>query len=623
WIIPIPQILEIRSLVPQPSPDPTSKSARTFIIRTRRRDYTLVAPTPESFRRWTFLLCRLSNTSAQNPEDENWEGQSEFGGEESDDDDGRTQVQGYGMGMEKLVRMGVEGLGGESGPSAGGADLRHQRRRSVMSVRSSMGGSTIIGGIPPTLNANHPSKERLSIWHRALGELTQVDPEAGAMVFSVAIASNGSGGVERGLGALVKSGGFPALRRRSSVASMSGASRGGEDILFKYNNGADVPPVPELPAGVRDRSGSGGVGQRAPSREAEREIEERSPPGDSPPMREQPPRGVAPNDVASVHSSQRDVDGHSVHSGDGLPQRKKSLVRERMMNGGIGLIRQDSVGPGGLKSPGAVNPAMEELMQLESELRGLSRIPTSGVGVETPVRMSPQGVEVNEPREENLKIKPAGSREMLNAPRSPPTPPDAGPAEVLQHFRPQEMNRTSLLSDTSIAEYGFAKPLAPDTHHVPKALTPINESRAPTRESESRSHHSHNQQPPPELSTSPELHAQLQHACDAIIRLTGRLLGSTDGITSPQSLLSQPQKSKTYPSPQFYTRFATQAIPHHARIIHDYVETYVAELESTRTRQRSYTNDSTDAHMDQYMQGRVAGIWKRVDVVGGVRGAFS
>ncbi|KAJ3146349.1 Cytoplasmic dynein 2 heavy chain 1 [Geranomyces michiganensis] len=59
WIIPASSILSVRSLIQHPAPMPTAKKARTFIIRTRGRDYTLCAPTPEEFRRWTFLLSRL------------------------------------------------------------------------------------------------------------------------------------------------------------------------------------------------------------------------------------------------------------------------------------------------------------------------------------------------------------------------------------------------------------------------------------------------------------------------------------------------------------------------------------------------------------------------------------
>ncbi|KAJ3150153.1 hypothetical protein HDU89_003241 [Geranomyces variabilis] len=59
WIIPTSSILSVRSLIQHPAPMPNAKKARTFIIRTRRRDYTLCAPTPEEFRRWTFLLSRL------------------------------------------------------------------------------------------------------------------------------------------------------------------------------------------------------------------------------------------------------------------------------------------------------------------------------------------------------------------------------------------------------------------------------------------------------------------------------------------------------------------------------------------------------------------------------------
>ncbi|KAJ3030002.1 hypothetical protein HDV00_009316 [Rhizophlyctis rosea] len=587
WIIPTPQILEIRSLVPQPSPDPNTKSARTFIIRTRRRDYTLVAPSAEAFRRWTFLLCRLSNNSVNNGgEDEDFEGDGGFDGEESDDEQ-FTQVQGYGMGMEKLVRMGVEGLGGGDGAGPSGESSRHARRRSVASMRSSIGGSTLVGGIPPSVNLHHPSRERLATWHRALQELVQVDPDAAGMAFSVAIAPNGGGGVERGLGALVRSG--VGVRRRSSVASLGGGMRGVDDVLFKYNGGQEVPPVPELPAGVRGRAAS----NVTTVRERESPVEGRGGYGGA-------------GDVGSIHSG---ADGHSLHSGDG-PKRQKSLVRERMMNGGIGLSRQDSV-VGNAPAKGMVNPAMEELMQLESELRGLTRIPTTGVGVETAMRSSPPGVEVEE--EEDRAVTPK-ALPPTETPRMPPTPPDAGPRDLIDKLAPapdaNKPFRASVLSDTSVAEYGYAKPLDLDPVQVPHPVTPTGNHRAPTRED--------NQRPQTSNSSphSAQLHAPLHHACDAIIRLVHRLTGQVDDESSSSS-------TKTYPSPQFYHRFATHAIPHHANVVREYVASYIADLEATHngSRGRKNTGDSDD-QIDAYMAERVNGIWKRVDVLEDVLGEW-
>lgn len=60
WIIPTSHIISIRSIVRQPPSDPNTKKARTFIVRTRLRDYTLLAPTADEFRRWTFLLSRVA-----------------------------------------------------------------------------------------------------------------------------------------------------------------------------------------------------------------------------------------------------------------------------------------------------------------------------------------------------------------------------------------------------------------------------------------------------------------------------------------------------------------------------------------------------------------------------------
>ncbi|KAJ3019898.1 hypothetical protein HKX48_001622 [Thoreauomyces humboldtii] len=60
FTIPTSSILSVRSVVQQPSPTPNAKKSRTFIIRTKFRDYTLCAPTADDFRRWTYLLSRFS-----------------------------------------------------------------------------------------------------------------------------------------------------------------------------------------------------------------------------------------------------------------------------------------------------------------------------------------------------------------------------------------------------------------------------------------------------------------------------------------------------------------------------------------------------------------------------------
>ncbi|KAJ3110676.1 hypothetical protein HK098_000450, partial [Nowakowskiella sp. JEL0407] len=60
WIVPTSEMESVRAIVPQPPQDPESLDARTFLIRTQKRDYVLRAPNGAEFRRWTFLLTRMS-----------------------------------------------------------------------------------------------------------------------------------------------------------------------------------------------------------------------------------------------------------------------------------------------------------------------------------------------------------------------------------------------------------------------------------------------------------------------------------------------------------------------------------------------------------------------------------
>ncbi|KAJ3176375.1 hypothetical protein HDU87_005243 [Geranomyces variabilis] len=102
WIIPTSSILSVRSLIQHPAPMPNAKKARTFIIRTRGRDYTLCAPTPEEFRKWTFLLSRLCLENENRRESSSFEEEDyPRGRSETSSDDGLDSFDRSARFLEK------------------------------------------------------------------------------------------------------------------------------------------------------------------------------------------------------------------------------------------------------------------------------------------------------------------------------------------------------------------------------------------------------------------------------------------------------------------------------------------------------------------------------------------
>ncbi|KAJ1569982.1 hypothetical protein HK096_007320, partial [Nowakowskiella sp. JEL0078] len=63
WIIPASDMQSIRAVVPQPPKYPDSADGRTFLIQTKHRDYILRSINAVDYRRWTFLLSRMSKVN--------------------------------------------------------------------------------------------------------------------------------------------------------------------------------------------------------------------------------------------------------------------------------------------------------------------------------------------------------------------------------------------------------------------------------------------------------------------------------------------------------------------------------------------------------------------------------
>ncbi|KAJ3108725.1 hypothetical protein HDU97_000123 [Phlyctochytrium planicorne] len=167
WIIPTAAMLSVQSLV-SPSMDPESKAARTFVIHTHNRNYVLRAPSAAEFRRWTFLLSRMSaiggdSASVMAPT-------NGLGGlvRENDEDEEESDDE-------------VEGR--HVGPTS--ADMRMMEDLDLVQP-------------PVVVDPSHPSLVRMGTWQKSVADLLGKDQDARASVLSVS-NSEGTTTIERGL----------------------------------------------------------------------------------------------------------------------------------------------------------------------------------------------------------------------------------------------------------------------------------------------------------------------------------------------------------------------------------------------------------------------------------------
>ncbi|KAJ3196680.1 hypothetical protein HK101_008134, partial [Irineochytrium annulatum] len=277
WIIPTAAMLSVKASQGANPRDPESKLSRTFTIETHGRDYVLRAPSASEFKRWTFLLSRMSAiggdgavTPPRNINQAAYPQQPENDDEDNDDANNSDDEEG-GM---VVVNNGFP-------------EAPYQP-------------------VNPVMNPSHPSIARMGAWQRSVTDLLARDEGASDNVLSIG-NSDGTGTIsERGLS-----------KRMSRVASMT--SNG------SWNHPSSTPPVPMLahgrgsPGMNGDRSGSpqqmmqsgGRVNQPSPlSNQSRAYGAERSttPPG---------ARGESPQGFRPGYGAQGGLPG----SGNGQQQR--------------------------------------------------------------------------------------------------------------------------------------------------------------------------------------------------------------------------------------------------------------------------------------------------------------
>ncbi|KAJ1543218.1 hypothetical protein HK096_008677, partial [Nowakowskiella sp. JEL0078] len=130
----------IRAIVPQPPKDPESADGRTFLIQTKLRDYILRSPTGVEYRRWTFLLSRMS------------------------------KVNHIGTVPRNSIRITD--------------DLEYpENEDDPEKIKRYTSQSAIV-------QALKPSSKRMSTWQESVGELMNADPESRKSIVSISARSN-------------------------------------------------------------------------------------------------------------------------------------------------------------------------------------------------------------------------------------------------------------------------------------------------------------------------------------------------------------------------------------------------------------------------------------------------
>ncbi|KAI9362421.1 hypothetical protein DFJ73DRAFT_812285 [Zopfochytrium polystomum] len=174
WIISSSMVVSVRSLAQNPLQDPESKLSRTFVIETQHREYILRAPTAAEFRRWTFLLSRMSAHGGDRPmhlddrhlQDPSFLLQTEDDEEVINDQPDADDDDMFDFPDQKQL--------------AGVYESQVQEEQS--------------------LEQKHSSLARMGAWRRSVADLIQSDVEARNSVLSVTNTSEGKATVERGLG---------------------------------------------------------------------------------------------------------------------------------------------------------------------------------------------------------------------------------------------------------------------------------------------------------------------------------------------------------------------------------------------------------------------------------------
>ncbi|KAJ3115802.1 hypothetical protein HDU96_011080 [Phlyctochytrium bullatum] len=201
WIIPTAAIQLVESAVQHPTRDPEAKASRTFVLHTPSRPYVLRAPTAAEFRRWTFLLSRMSARGGDAP----------------------------GFSRRSMALLAPRD--GDEDP-----DAEEEGGEETMPALVPAAGPTGTRSAPTTVDPAHPGLARMHAWRSSVLDLVGRDAGAGGNVMSVGDA--GGGGVptiERGVR------GQPP---REFGGGFRGPSPGGGDSRFTTPSPSQSYPKP-------------------------------------------------------------------------------------------------------------------------------------------------------------------------------------------------------------------------------------------------------------------------------------------------------------------------------------------------------------------------------------------
>ncbi|KAJ1555970.1 hypothetical protein HK405_009619 [Cladochytrium tenue] len=195
WIVPTAAILSVRAMAASAD----DAHSRSFVIQTEKRNYVLRAASVREFRRWCFLLSRMSARGGDSPVPMN-----------------PGEVAGLG-------------LDGENDPND--TDVERPRGDSRLTMRSASslaaGGHRASVVFPPPVNVgpdyitNRHALEKMVVWRKSVADLLDRDALARQSLVSVAASSDHGGQPVPPVPALQAASARPRDSRRPSAPDTS------------------------------------------------------------------------------------------------------------------------------------------------------------------------------------------------------------------------------------------------------------------------------------------------------------------------------------------------------------------------------------------------------------------
>ncbi|KAJ1548464.1 hypothetical protein HK405_003087 [Cladochytrium tenue] len=195
WIVPTAAILSVRAMAASAN----DAHSRSFVIQTEKRNYVLRAASVREFRRWCFLLSRMSARGGDSPVPMN-----------------PGEVAGLG-------------LDGENDPND--TDVERPRGDSRLTTRSASslaaGGHRASVVFPPPVNVgpdyitNRHALEKMVVWRKSVADLLDRDALARQSLVSVAASSDHGGQPVPPVPALRAASARPRGARRPSAPDTS------------------------------------------------------------------------------------------------------------------------------------------------------------------------------------------------------------------------------------------------------------------------------------------------------------------------------------------------------------------------------------------------------------------